>query len=252
MSTKELILKRFAELDQQARALKLLPPDSSGMSYYIPEEFLAWGTSVLNLLQGASGGDSVHFINFKKIYDNGWGGGQSQIGAARGVFAAAKADYEGGYVFNLEARISGEIFGDLVTLAKEALNNDNDKAAAVLACAALEDALKRFCAHERNRRRRKGNARHRECIEGRRSGDRGPEDSPRRHAEDSQLRHARELGEDHSARYQQRHRLRGGVSSRVLLTQIDASDRYQHHLSRPMLRGAGCARPFPKPLRKRD
>jgi len=39
---------------------------------------------------------------------------------------------------------SGEIFSDLVVLAKEALANANDNAAAVLSCAALEDALKRF------------------------------------------------------------------------------------------------------------
>jgi len=44
----------------------------------------------------------------------------------------------------LQTAISGEIFGDFVTAAKAALTNGKHTVAAVLACAALEDALKRF------------------------------------------------------------------------------------------------------------
>jgi hypothetical protein len=40
--------------------------------------------------------------------------------------------------------VSGEVFGDFVALAKQALSEGNKDVAAVLACAALEDALKRF------------------------------------------------------------------------------------------------------------
>ncbi len=49
-----------------------------------------------------------------------------------------------GYLFNLEASISGELLGDFVALAKEALRESHVDVAAVLACAALEDALKRY------------------------------------------------------------------------------------------------------------
>lgn len=61
-----------------------------------------------------------------------------------GVFRAAKADFEGGYLFDVDAEISGEIFGDFVSLAKVALSDGAKDVAAVLACAALEDALKRY------------------------------------------------------------------------------------------------------------
>ena len=43
----------------------------------------------------------------------------------------------------MERGISAEIFGDIVVLAKQALAEDNKDVAAVLASAALEDALKR-------------------------------------------------------------------------------------------------------------
>jgi hypothetical protein len=141
MLANDIVTKRFNELDQQCRALQKV--QGSGMPYYSSDEWSAWATSVMNLLEGAFGRESVHFANFKALYDK-YGGWTSQVDSAKGIFTAAKCDFEGGYIFKLEARISGEIFGDLVVLAKEALANNNDQAAAVLACAALEDALKRY------------------------------------------------------------------------------------------------------------
>ena len=64
--------------------------------------------------------------------------------ALKGIFGAAKADYEGGYIFSMQALISGEIYGDFVALAMAALAEGAKDVAAVLACAALEDSLKRL------------------------------------------------------------------------------------------------------------
>lgn len=44
----------------------------------------------------------------------------------------------------MQVMISGEIYGDFVTLSKKALAEGAKDVAAVLACASLEDALKRF------------------------------------------------------------------------------------------------------------
>jgi hypothetical protein len=46
----------------------------------------------------------------------------------------------------MQAAISGEIYGDFVLLAKGALAEGAKDVAGVLACAALEDALKRFAS----------------------------------------------------------------------------------------------------------
>lgn len=62
------------------------------------------------------------------------------------LFQSAKGDFEGGYIFNVELRISGEVFGDFVALARHSLSEGQKDVAAVLACAALEDAIKRLAA----------------------------------------------------------------------------------------------------------
>ena len=63
------------------------------------------------------------------------------------ILQAAKAEIEGGWLFTVEGQVSAEIFADFIALAKEALE-DNKDVAAVLACAALEDALKRVAIKE--------------------------------------------------------------------------------------------------------
>ena len=60
------------------------------------------------------------------------------------LFHSAKEDFEGGYVFDVELRVSREVFGDFIALARQSLAEGHKDVAAVLACAALEDALKRF------------------------------------------------------------------------------------------------------------
>src|SRR5690606_14661403 len=62
----------------------------------------------------------------------------------QGIFQSAREDFEGGYIFDVDLRVSGEVFGDFVAMAKQALSDGYKDVAAVLACAALEDALKRF------------------------------------------------------------------------------------------------------------
>jgi hypothetical protein len=57
-------------------------------------------------------------------------------------------DYKGGYFISLSKTISGELFGDFVLLGKRCLAEGNKDAAAVIACAALEDALKRYALSE--------------------------------------------------------------------------------------------------------
>ncbi len=136
MQQGDVIAKRFTELERQMARVQPSGNSSSG-------EWYEWATSVLNLLQRAFGAGSAHLQNFQRIYDSftGW---ESDVEAAKGVFRAAKADYDGGYIFNLETAISGEIFGDFVGLAKRSLAEGHKDVAAVLACAALEDVLKRF------------------------------------------------------------------------------------------------------------
>jgi len=89
----------------------------------------------------------VHFKNLQKIHDN-FHHYSSEAEAGVGVFSAAKDDFEGGYLFTVEGVITGEILGDFAGLAKACMANSNKNVAAVLASAALEDALKRYAASQ--------------------------------------------------------------------------------------------------------
>lgn len=141
MKLNESVLNRFTELEDEG---KLIEFDFGGESAYVEGTgWQKWATSVLNLLQGVFGSGTPHYQNFKNIYDY-FRYTESHLAEAKGVFLAAKADYAGGYLFNLESSISGQIFGDFVALAKQALKEGSKDVAAVLACAALEDTLKKY------------------------------------------------------------------------------------------------------------
>ena len=92
-------------------------------------------------MQRVFGEDSAHYKNFQQAYGTG-GLRSDDVDRLKGVFLAAKSDYEGGYLFSLQKEISGELFGDFVALARKALDEEQKDVAAVLACAALEDTLK--------------------------------------------------------------------------------------------------------------
>lgn len=144
MKIEERIAQRFEELHQAS--LKVQLKHIAGFGNFVESESWAkWSTSALNLLGLAFGTDSVHFIGFKKICDN-WRDYPHDLEAARGVFSAAKEDYQEGFFVSLSKAISGELFGDFVQLAKRCLAEGSKEAAAVIACAALEDTLKRYVA----------------------------------------------------------------------------------------------------------
>ena len=105
------------------------------------------------------GNDSPHAKNFESAYVR-YTGYENGFLALKGIFLAGKSDYDGGHLFRLETAISGEIFADFVVLSNNALANNQKDVAALLACAALEDASKRYatlnrfrCGWERDARR---------------------------------------------------------------------------------------------------
>lgn len=66
---------------------------------------------------------------------------------ARGAVASTIRELENGLVANLRTSIEGELLGDLVGLAKEALSQNTDETknvAAVLSAAAFEDTVRRL------------------------------------------------------------------------------------------------------------
>jgi hypothetical protein len=143
MPTHDQIVERFRELEQQANAVRTYEDD--GFMRADPEAFHQWAASAQHLIAAVFDMGSAHYANFSAAYKGvGRSPNPTNLHTLRGIFRGVKSDFDGGYVFNVEQAISGEIFGDFVALAKGALAEGHHTVAAVLACASLEDALKRF------------------------------------------------------------------------------------------------------------
>jgi hypothetical protein len=140
MKVQAHIAKRFIELEKE---MNNLPRDRENDKWYDTASWRQWATSVMNLIKGVFGETSPHYENIQMAYSE-CNGHERYVEGIKGIFKAAKADFDGSYLFNLQASVSGEIFGDFVSLAKAILQENFKDVAAVLACAALEDALKRY------------------------------------------------------------------------------------------------------------
>ncbi len=140
---KDVFLRRFDELEKAFGKIPLKTRSSSNSSYYEGGDWKKWGTSAQNLILAVYGEHSPHYENFLKAYEK-CDGYDYAVRTLKGIFLSAKEDFEGGYVFDVELRISGGVFGDFISLSRQSLSEGYKDVAAVLACAALEDALKRY------------------------------------------------------------------------------------------------------------
>jgi hypothetical protein len=135
---------RFAELNE-AHSTIILKQSSVSGKYAESVPWEGWATSAENLIRAVYGEETPHYKNFREAYTY-CHGYEHEIKRLIALFQSAKEDFDGGYVFNIELRISGEVFGDFVALARQSLSEGQKDVAAVLACAAFEDALKRLAA----------------------------------------------------------------------------------------------------------
>ena len=125
--------KRFQELENK------LDSELASGKFQSMGSWPGWVTSAQSLINAVFGENSPHYTSFTEAKNK-----RMTMHALIGIFRSAKEDFDGGYVFNVDLRISGEVFGDFIVLAKHALAEGQKDVAAVLACAALEDALKRY------------------------------------------------------------------------------------------------------------
>jgi hypothetical protein len=136
----EIIIKRFNDLEKQMNDIRI---DRAMSSYVNAEDWGAWSNAVINLFLISFGKDTNYYKNFCDLY-NKFDNYVTQLEQAKGIFKSAKIDYENGFTISIEKQLAGEIYGDFVSLAKTALFEKQKEVAAVLACAALEDALKKY------------------------------------------------------------------------------------------------------------
>lgn len=138
------LARRFEELAQAFSSLEFHKNDLGSSGTHVKAgDWMRWATSAQSLIRAAYGENTPHYSNFTAAMKS-CSGYDYDVLTLRGVFLAAKDDFDGGYVFNVDLRVSGEVLGDFVALAKHAIGEGHKNVAAVLASAALEDALKRY------------------------------------------------------------------------------------------------------------
>jgi HEPN domain-containing protein len=148
MALDPVVTRRFNELSAKADAVAKLKEYSftstdTGKRYFnIPSgPFREWGTNVLNLIQRTFGEASIHYRHFNEQYAD-FSGSESTFLDCRSIFAAAREDYEGGYLFNIRALAKAEVLSDALLQARELLNAGYKDPACILARVALETTLK--------------------------------------------------------------------------------------------------------------
>jgi len=141
---RDTFARRFNELETSFSSIHYLSYGGGMVGSYVPDgQWEKWATSTQNLIRAVFGEASPHYQNFVTAY-KACRGEDFSVRTLNALFLSAKEDFEGGYVFDVELRVSGEVFGDFTALARQSLTEGHKDVAAVLACAALEDALKRF------------------------------------------------------------------------------------------------------------
>ena len=143
---KDVFSRRFNELEKSFGLIRF--EKSAYSSFSQNGEWQKWSASVQNLIKAVFGENAPHYNHFVQAYAAciRSHGDINNVNTLNNLFLSAKEDFEGGYVFDVDLRVSGEVFGDFVSLARTSMLEGYKDVAAVLACAALEDALKRYAA----------------------------------------------------------------------------------------------------------
>ena len=137
MDMKDNILQRIDELLELRRSIS-------------PEDIAELTAGTITILQLVYGIRSAHLEQVltlqKQVYSEGIDT-SLLINFKHHLFGylrSLRSDAIEGRIVNPQAEARGEVFGDFLTSARRALDEDEKDVAAVLACAALEDSLKQY------------------------------------------------------------------------------------------------------------
>ena len=126
------------------RLIELASKSASNEGDAIASEIASGTVAILEGLYGGNSEKCKLYIHGRKQLLDSWEIAQF----SSGVLKSIRSEIETGMVGNLRREVEGEVFGDFIGLAKQTLDEKKD-VAAVLVCAALEDALKRLAMQEK-------------------------------------------------------------------------------------------------------
>lgn len=144
MKSNQMIEKRFEELHTMMNNIETTKNRTSHGVTVDQVMYQEWGTNVLSLFQRIFKSDAIHIEAFKSNYD-AFNGLAHEFDNCKGIFKAAKSDYEGGYLFTVDSLISAEILDDVIEQANYLFSKDYKDAACIVGRVALETSLKKLC-----------------------------------------------------------------------------------------------------------
>ena len=132
---------------QSNRIIELLTrlenPPQTGMSTILNEVY----QYTLNLLPGIYGIQSIQMTELREVWKSNSTINGHHVNARHthllGLLRATASDLENDYIANPLHQATGSVLGDFIGSAKVQLDEGYKDVAAVLACAAFEDAMKR-------------------------------------------------------------------------------------------------------------
>lgn len=139
----EELSERLGSLIAKGYAVPKLPEGQQyvmGPVRYEPDAFSEWRSQSLALLRANLPHDHTYVEQFAEGVD---APEHDQLRAGIGILTALKEDVDGGYLSELRSIISAEVFTDFLEIAAHLLENGYHHAAASVAGAVLEDALRR-------------------------------------------------------------------------------------------------------------
>lgn len=142
MKVDKVIKRRFEELAVKSTVVDLTRMPLEKTAYVDRELFHEWATGVLSLLRLVFGENGPHYSIFYEFYKSSSAAFYPDFKKCKGVFQAAKEDYESGYLFSMRGLIKAEDSVDVLEQATEFLKSGYKDVACVIAGVALEIALK--------------------------------------------------------------------------------------------------------------
>jgi len=138
--TNPQFIQRFDELIAEGQDLFADPVTKQQRKTNDPSRYTRWSTSCLNLLDKLSVSTNRFVKEFERYHAAQ--SGIVNIGLPLGVLRSAKEEYVNGLAIDYHLSVSAAVFGDLVNEAGYLLEKGYLRAAAILARAGLEEALR--------------------------------------------------------------------------------------------------------------
>jgi hypothetical protein len=147
MNLQQEVLDRLDQLIEKGRKVLLThtpnPPNVIGFPTLNSEAFAEWQAQALSYLINVLGDEHIYVQRFKSIGQKGY---KNLVSSGQGILRAVREDIEGGYLKNIEALVSAEVFSDFLEMAEHLLEQAYKDPAASLIGAVLEDGLRKICA----------------------------------------------------------------------------------------------------------